>query len=568
MVRWLGPHGLFVTGVDLALSAIFGRYADKRELFGALPTPVPRKYLDDEIWIDFVADLGDGWDTTFSVATVLCDEPLTIDADVTHRGKILIFGGDAVYPRADWGEYQDRLVDPYSVASKALRQDEQDLYAIPGNHDWYDGLTSFTRLFLSNRSFAAWETPQRRSYFALQLPHNWWILGIDVAFDYYLDEAQQRYFWELRFGARKRIRAGDNIILCTAKPGWATKGLAGGSRTLRGELGRDALIEFERQILEEWRCNLPLVLSGDLHHYSRYVSEGGARQRITCGTGGAYLFPTHPLPPTVKWGVDGKETLWRDETYPKTERSEGMRWRIPFGPFKSLAFLAFTGSAYLVIASQMRGAIRSAGHSWYRSVLEAGPSDLLVPLINRPLSGLLVTILIVGLIAFADARSRTGRVLMGLAHGVGHMSALIGAVFLSISFTEWLLGLESTRGPDLLIGAAAILVFCLATVAIGGAIGGMVMGVYLWISQVFLQRHPNEAFAALALESHKGFVRLHIDHEGRLAVYPIGLERPARWRIERDGESESLITGDELTKTFIEEPFMVPARDSEIGLPG
>ena len=45
-----------------------------------------------------------------------------------------------------------------------------DMYALPGNHDWYDGLTSFMRLFCQGGWVGAWRTRQRRSYFAVKLP--------------------------------------------------------------------------------------------------------------------------------------------------------------------------------------------------------------------------------------------------------------------------------------------------------------------------------------------------------------------------------------------------------------
>ena len=46
------------------------------------------------------------------------------------------------------------------------------LYAVPGNHDWYDGLTAFLRLFARQRdaTIGGWRTRQSRSYFAVRLP--------------------------------------------------------------------------------------------------------------------------------------------------------------------------------------------------------------------------------------------------------------------------------------------------------------------------------------------------------------------------------------------------------------
>ncbi len=48
------------------------------------------------------------------------------------------------------------------------------MLALAGNHDWYDGLTTFLRLFCVGRPIGGWRTEQTRSYFAARLPHDWW----------------------------------------------------------------------------------------------------------------------------------------------------------------------------------------------------------------------------------------------------------------------------------------------------------------------------------------------------------------------------------------------------------
>jgi len=54
------------------------------------------------------------------------------------------------------------------------------MLALPGNHDWYDGLTSFLRLFTQGRMIGGWRTEQKRSYFTVQLPHRWWLYAVDI----------------------------------------------------------------------------------------------------------------------------------------------------------------------------------------------------------------------------------------------------------------------------------------------------------------------------------------------------------------------------------------------------
>ena len=90
------------------------------------------------------------------------------------------------------------------------------LFAIPGNHDWYDGLTSFTRLFTQRSWIGAWRTRQRRSYFALRLSDRWWLWATDIQFDTYIDGPQLEYFRK----ASADLKDGHRVILATAKPSW------------------------------------------------------------------------------------------------------------------------------------------------------------------------------------------------------------------------------------------------------------------------------------------------------------------------------------------------------------
>src|SRR5437764_2796178 len=247
MVGWYDPRQLMRTGIQVAISTIFGRHSDRRlvEALAAGRSPeiydYTYYYKDDghalceidetrrrgEIWIDYVADLGEGWNSTYAIASALAAESHEfeyretatgeLNRAQTRRGDLLVFGGDEVYPTADRLEYNQRLVKPYESAFPASQLEEHPhVFAIPGNHDWYDSLISFSRLFCSQRWFTAWRTRQTRSYFALKLPHGWWLLGTDVQLDSDIDAPQVEYF--------KRVAAAmaqdDRVILCNAEPHW------------------------------------------------------------------------------------------------------------------------------------------------------------------------------------------------------------------------------------------------------------------------------------------------------------------------------------------------------------
>ena len=154
-------------------------------------------------WIDYIADVGDGFEATYTMAYLLAQDSLDIrGAGNLRHGEVLIMGGDQCYPQATREEYKERLLQPFNWAYSVPRPDRK-LFAIPGNHDWYDGLNAFDGLFCSSRDklsnargnvIGGWQCQQHRSYWALRLPYNWWIWGADIQFSKYLDTSQVNYF--------------------------------------------------------------------------------------------------------------------------------------------------------------------------------------------------------------------------------------------------------------------------------------------------------------------------------------------------------------------------------------
>src|SRR5205823_10895598 len=131
-------------------------------------------------------------------------------------GRVLVLGGDEIYPTPSRANYEARLVAPFESARRTSVPPYPELYAIPGNHDWYDNLVSFTRLFCAKDWFAGWAVRQRRSYFAVQLPYGWWLIGTDIQLGSDIDEKQVAYFCEVA----AKMKPGDRVIVYTAEPHW------------------------------------------------------------------------------------------------------------------------------------------------------------------------------------------------------------------------------------------------------------------------------------------------------------------------------------------------------------
>jgi hypothetical protein len=107
--------------------------------------------LGREVWIDFVADTGDDHDVSVAGGRMLFAEyRLHSSASrILPRGDILLFGGDTAYPAATANELERRLLRPWNRVLRTRGDDGRArvLLGIPGNHDWYDGLDGFARLF-------------------------------------------------------------------------------------------------------------------------------------------------------------------------------------------------------------------------------------------------------------------------------------------------------------------------------------------------------------------------------------------------------------------------------------
>ncbi|NOU06837.1 MAG: hypothetical protein HOO99_11710 [Hyphomicrobiaceae bacterium] len=314
MVDWFDPGLLAKVGVREVISSTLGSYTDQRLIQASTDNaseerlkhrynysgvgvntsgdkPAPSQAIaadaNGAVWVDYIADLGDGFEATYAMAYLLAADELQVKGESSPlpAGQLLIMGGDQVYPDATKQEYSNRLRDPYDWAFSTT-DPKRRLFAIPGNHDWYDGLSAFSALFCSARDriskglgtqIGGWRCHQHRSYFAIQLPHNWWIWGPDIQLVDNLDDSQRDYF-DLMADLTK---PGDNIILCLAEPSWLHRNY-------------DNMHEIS-MLARKNGAKVCAIIAGDWHHYSRYTSDKLGIQFITAGGGGAFAHATHGL---------------------------------------------------------------------------------------------------------------------------------------------------------------------------------------------------------------------------------------------------------------------------------
>jgi hypothetical protein len=547
MVRWFDPHQLVDTAVRVLLSGMFSSYADSRELQAREPAEVPDHAGRADLWLDYVADLGDGWNSTYTVARLLAGEALELEWDgethCTERGRILVMGGDAVYPVPKAAEYENRMLGPYRAALPCARGEAPELFAIPGSHDWYDGLVNFTSIFCRNRWIGGWKTRQRRSYFALKLPNGWWLWGIDIQFGASIDEPQLQYFADV---AADQVQPGDRVVLCMSKE------VESGRNQDEVHSDRD-LAYLEREIIEPSGAQLSLYLKSGKHYYSRYEEEEGPRHHIESGGGGAFLHPTHNLPERIDLpGPRGATAYRRAGTYPSAAVSKRLRKRIWLIPAYNLPLAAVFGTVQVLLAFML-------GLHLHDRHLSLGIGDLLQALWESPtafLLSLLVLASLVGMVRFAHDASGLGRVLLGLAHSALQVASVAG-VMIAASY------LSSAAGLD---GVWSLLAF-LGLVWLLGGISGMVgMAGYLWATGC-LGLHGTEAYAPLHHQDLKHVLRLHIQADGALTIYPIGIDRVGRkWTLRPDAPAYApwfAPDRGEPASHLIEQPIRIERSDAD-----
>jgi hypothetical protein len=553
-VQWFAPGQLARTGVQVALAEAIGGYLDKREQqIGFSEAAFREDGGRDELWLDYVADIGDGFHATYAVAYSLgrAQLPVTGVLGTLPRGQVLVLGGDAVYPTPSPSNYDDRLRGPLKAALPTMPpgQEQPTLYALPGNHDWYDGLTEFLRVFGgANTTIGGWTTRQKRSYFALKLPHRWWLFALDAQEGAHIDDPQLEYFHRI---INESLVDGDRIILCTPEPAWV-QGQGDGDAYRATDYFLRKVVEPAGQELwlrEAYRgqrapepkgVTVPLMLSGDWHHYSRYERvdpvpahaspvppEPDRQQLVTCGGGGGYLLGTQYLPRTITTPPpdlrppksEALRSYRRRARYPSAPRSFWLGLGAPVRlPWRNPSFIALLGLVQALL--------------WYAWARAGGAPDFsVITLVILVVAGGLF--LSAGLGAPRGNRIRV--ILFGLLHAAGQLFG-VRAAMVPIVDELWQPTLPRPTGAltwdlDRIWEYSRYylewLGWYVAYGAVAGLVSAVVVGLYLVVASLF-KLNINELFSSQRIEGHKSFVRLHIAPTGELTAYVIGIARVRR----------------------------------------
>jgi len=555
MTGWYDPARLISIAVRVVISTVFGEFADRREAMAAAREIDPdaldsaydyRTASEVPFWFDYVADVGEGWDSTFAIARLLSQRKLVVEGlpEELPTGRILVMGGDQVYPTASREDYAQKFLAPYAEAARIndfpASDQTADVFAIPGNHDWYDGLSSFLGVFCSRRNADAWAEPrkgrviggrqtrQTRSYFAIALPQNWWIWGTDIQLDGYIDQPQLDFFAHV---AKCWMPPGSKVILCTAEPTWMYVDV---NDPEKNEFKNFSYMEGVISQPERGH-RLALVLTGDSHHYGRWTE--GDRNYIVAGGGGAFLHPTHnltdkifdwPYPPPGEPEIPGVDSYRRDfkivdpatgtpRTFPDANTSRALTWRNLAFAYLNPRYAALMGFLAAIFAWLLSFIALSYGTTLHDALAPAGQGSFPLALkayftllLSSPWPALMLLAAGAGYVYFSDYRHWGLRIMAGGLHALAQFAVSVSATVLIALYAPF-----ASFTPLLILYIGVI----------SGILSATLLGGYLILCLNWRGQHWDEAFSSLRIADYKNFLRLRIDADGSLTIFPIGLKK-------------------------------------------
>lgn len=259
-------------------------------------------------WFDWMADTGDGGDSTYSVARCLAQPNLDVAVPENFRQiasggqeflslprpRLLVIGGDMAYPGPTRESYESRLFYPFEQAmappmwydSQALAIKKPNLptgftlpdymgpqaFVIPGNHDWYDGCGTFIRHICHKSWLGGWLMPQEKTYFALKLPSNWWMFCFDLGLTEDIDIIQFKYFSSI---VDDKLGPEDRVICVQHVPTWLVDADCTEGSIAPKVVGLDSEAQEGANLTYLLRNFLMgkavLRVAGDIHNYVRHT---------------------------------------------------------------------------------------------------------------------------------------------------------------------------------------------------------------------------------------------------------------------------------------------------------
>jgi hypothetical protein len=280
-----------------------------------------------------VGDTGEGDASQFAVVPPL----LAAGKDTAF----MVICSDVIYPSGDAEDYEEKFYRPYENYPSPI-------YALPGNHDWYDGLNGFMYHLCdaevpttqgrwpkpvtagTSSKRALWREPlrrwlwrkpsgigpteptrkqawrslpsqrssQRSPYFAIETGPLL-IVGIDTGMGGGIDFEQGEWLRDIS------LRIDKPKVLLTGKPIYVD------GEYHPGVIEDGGTVD---EIVRDPRHRYVAAIGGDIHNYQRFRVRVEGRSRplyyVVSGGGGAYMSATHQIRKVSLPGIDEED---RDE---------------------------------------------------------------------------------------------------------------------------------------------------------------------------------------------------------------------------------------------------------------
>jgi hypothetical protein len=240
---------------------------------------------------------------------------------MSDQADFMVILSDVIYPSGDVNDYRDGYYVPYETFDKPI-------LAIPGNHDWYDGLAGFMWHFCHaerlpksayvnpeatlNERFMRrfWRRPSRErdredleqrraarasaplqpgSYYVIDTKHVR-LVCIDTGIDGKLDKTQGDWL------RARAVEPGKKVLL-TGKP------LMVNNELDEGEIEGGGSVN---EIVTAPGNGFVAAIGGDIHNFQHYGAQVGGRpfHYVVSGGGGAFMSATHTIRPAKQGSLN------------------------------------------------------------------------------------------------------------------------------------------------------------------------------------------------------------------------------------------------------------------------
>ncbi|MPY36061.1 metallophosphoesterase [Streptomyces adustus] len=303
---WAARNGVLASWFGDPTGRTRGRWAEQAAAAGAPADRIVRRDDPDRFSFMVIGDPGEGDEPQYAVVPGFLK--------VAQDTRFAVVASDVIYPVGSADDYAGKFFRPY-------RDYPAPVYAIPGNHDWYEDLGAFMRVFCGDVPPLPAE-PAPRPLTRAWLRHLLWHRPrpgdgqhLDEAGKLRASAGQQAVqpgpYWAIDAGP-VRIVGIDTGLLGTidAEQGAWLREVSRGPRPKILVTGSPLYVDGEHHpcpvegggtvddVVRDPAHHYVAAIGGDIHNYQRYPVDVDGRtvQYVVSGGGGAFMHATHTIP--------------------------------------------------------------------------------------------------------------------------------------------------------------------------------------------------------------------------------------------------------------------------------